>query len=75
MGMFAKSETENFSTTSFSSPIETSKAVSESFTEALLPSTNACLGSQVYSEQDELPLTAFRGRKKVYLASSIYLEC
>ncbi|XVF75688.1 hypothetical protein PTKIN_Ptkin13bG0206700 [Pterospermum kingtungense] len=65
MGMFAKSDVVNVSTISFDSPRDISKTVSESSTEALLPSRNACLCSQEYSEPDELPLTTCRGVKKM----------
>ncbi|XWS66270.1 hypothetical protein CRYUN_Cryun05aG0185100 [Craigia yunnanensis] len=64
MRMFAESGTENVSTISLNSPRDTSKTVSESCTEALLPSRNACLSSEEYSGQDELPLTIYRGGKK-----------
>ncbi|KAK8671566.1 hypothetical protein V6N13_038159 [Hibiscus sabdariffa] len=43
---------------------DTSKTVSESCKEALLPSTN-CHGSEYYSMQDEPPLTTYRGGEKI----------
>ncbi|XP_022764618.1 protein PIN-LIKES 3-like isoform X3 [Durio zibethinus] len=65
MRMYAQSGAENVSTISLNSPRDTSKTVSESCTEALLPSSNVCLSSEGYSEQDELPITIYRGGTKM----------
>ncbi|XVE99143.1 hypothetical protein REPUB_Repub03eG0171800 [Reevesia pubescens] len=64
MRMYANKGMENDSTITLNSPNDTSKTISESCTEALLPSSN-CHGIEYNSAQDELPLTGYRGGKKM----------